>query len=55
MIDEKLRIDRYVNQMDELFNYLANKTGMIYYKETNASYSSVLYRYYIDDSCILPI
>lgn len=52
MIDEKLRIDRYVNQMDELFNYLANKTGMIYYKETNASYSSVLYRYYIDDSCI---
>lgn len=51
MIDEKILIARYVNQMDELFNYLANKTGMIYHKETNALYPSVTYKYYKVDSC----
>jgi len=52
MIDEKLRLDRYKNQIDELFNYLANKTGMVYVKETKTTYPAVLYKYIIDDYCV---
>lgn len=51
MIDEKLQIDRYKKKIVELFKYLANKTGMIYHKETNASYPAVKYKYYNVDGC----